>query len=163
MSKIRQKFKNSLIVNKSTNQVTDIIHDAGMEFKNYPKITVGEDAFFSNYMLYHYCKISKIRQKFKNSPIVKKSTSQVVDIIHDAGMEFENYPITTVGEDAFFSYYMLNHYFKISKIRQNLKNGPMVKKSTNQVNDIILDACMKFQNYPIKTVGGDAFYSYYIL
>ena len=39
----------------------------------------------------------------------------------------------------------------------------MVKKSTSQVSNIILDACMKFQNYPIKTVEGDAFYSYYIL
>ena len=39
----------------------------------------------------------------------------------------------------------------------------MVKKSTSQVGDIILDTCMKFQNYPIKTVGGDAFYSHYIL
>ena len=39
----------------------------------------------------------------------------------------------------------------------------MDKKRTSQVSDIILDACMKFQNYPIKTVGGDAFYSYYIL
>ena len=38
----------------------------------------------------------------------------------------------------------------------------MVKKSTSQVSDIILDACMKFQNYPIQTVGRDAFYSYYI-
>ena len=77
-------------------------------------------------MLYHYCKNSKIRQKFKNSPIVKKSTSQVADIIHDAGMEFENYPITTVGEDAFFSYYMLYHYLKISKIRQKFKNSLIV-------------------------------------
>ena len=39
----------------------------------------------------------------------------------------------------------------------------MVEKSTSQVSDIILDACMKFHNYPIKTVGEDAFYSYYIL
>ena len=39
----------------------------------------------------------------------------------------------------------------------------MVKKSTSQMSDIIPDACMKFQNYPIKTVGGDAFYSDYIL
>ena len=31
------------------------------------------------------------------------------------------------------------------------------------MSDIILDACMKFQNYPIKTVGGDAFYNHYIL
>ena len=33
----------------------------------------------------------------------------------------------------------------------------MLKKSTSHVSDIILHACMKFQNYPIKTVGGDAF------
>ena len=39
----------------------------------------------------------------------------------------------------------------------------MVKKSTSQVSDIMLNACMKFQNNPIKTVGGDTFYSYYIL
>ena len=31
------------------------------------------------------------------------------------------------------------------------------------MSDIILDASMKFKNFPIKTVGGDAFYSYYIL
>ena len=61
--------------------------------------------FFSYDMLYHYFKVSKIRQKFKNSPIVKKSTGQVADIIHDATREFENYPRITVGEDAFFSYY----------------------------------------------------------
>ena len=30
------------------------------------------------------------------------------------------------------------------------------------MSDIILDACVKFQNYPIKIVGGDAFYSHYI-
>ena len=29
------------------------------------------------------------------------------------------------------------------------------------MSDMILDACMKFQNYPIKTVG-DVFYSNYI-
>ena len=52
---------------------------------------------------------------------------------------------------------------KISNIRQKYKNSPIVKKSTSQMRSIILDACMKFQNYPIKTVGGDAFYSHYIL
>ena len=31
------------------------------------------------------------------------------------------------------------------------------------MSNIMLDACMKFQNYAINTVGGDAFYSYYIL
>ena len=113
-----QKFKNSPIVKKSKSQVADIIHDASMEFENYPRITVGEDAFFSYYMLYHYFKISKIRQKFNNIPIVKKSTSKVADIIHDASMEFENYPRITIGEDAFFSYYMLYQYFKVSKIQK---------------------------------------------
>ena len=49
------------------------------------------------------------------------STTQVSDIILDAYMQFENYPIKTVGEEAFYSYYILYHYFKISKIRENSK------------------------------------------
>ena len=77
-----------------------------MNFENYPMKTV-EDTFYSYYILYHYFKISKIRKKFKNSLIVKKSTSQVAHIIHNASIEFEHYPIITVGEDAFFIYYML--------------------------------------------------------
>ena len=121
-----------------------------MQFENYPIKTVGEEAFYSNYILYHYFKISKIRQKFKNSPIVKKSTTQVSDIILDICMQYENYPIKTVGEEAFYSYYILYDYFKISKIRQKFKNSSIVKNSTNQVKNIILDACMKFENYPIK-------------
>ena len=52
---------------------------------------------------------------------------------------------------------------KFQKNRQKFKNSLMVKKTTSQMSDIILDTCMKFQNYPIKTVGGDAFYSHYIL
>ena len=157
ISKIRQKFKNIPIAKKSTSQVSDIILDACMKFENYPIETVGKDAYYSYYILYHYFKISKIRQKLKNSPIVKKSTSQVSDIILDACMKFENYPIKTVGEDAFYSYYISYHYFKISKIRQKFKNSPIVKKSTSQVTDIIVDACIKFESYPTKTVGGDRF------
>ena len=129
--------------------MNNIILDACVEFENYSIKTIGEDAFYSYYILYHYFKISKIRQKFKNTPIVKKSTSQVSNIILDACVEFENYPIKTVGEDAFYSYYILYHYFKISKIRQKFKNSPIVKKSTSQVNNIILDACMEFENYSI--------------
>ena len=168
ISKFQKFAKNSKIVRsskKNTSQVGDIIHDASMEFENYPRITVWEDAFFSYYMLYHYFKVSKIRQKFKNSPIVKKkkNTSQVGDIIHDASMEFENYPSITVWEDPFFSYYMLYHYFKVSKIRQKFKNSPIVKKSTNQVADIIQDASMEFENYPRISVGEHAFFSYYML
>ena len=87
------------------------------------------------------------------------------DIILDAYMKFQNYPNKTVGGDTFYSHYILYHYFKIPKNRQKFKNSSMVKKkkNTSQMSDIILDACMKIQNYPNKTVGGDAFYSYYIL
>ena len=48
--------------------------------------------------------------------------------ILDACMQYENYPIKTV-EEAFYSYYILYHYFKISKIRQKFKNSPIVKKT----------------------------------
>ena len=142
--------------------MSDIILDACMQYENYPIKTVGEEAFYSYYILYNYFKISKILQKFKTSPIVKKSTTQVSDIILDACMQYENYPIKTVGEEAFYSYYILYHYFKISKIRQKFKNSPIVQNSTIQVSDIILNACMQYENYPIKTVGEEAFYSYYI-
>ena len=37
------------------------------------------------------------------------------DIIVNACMQCEKNPIKTVGEDAFYSYYILYHYFKISK------------------------------------------------
>ena len=137
--------------------MSDIILDTCMQYENYPIKTVGEEAFCSYYILYHYFKISKIRQKFKNSPIVKKSITQVSYITLDACMQFENYPINTVGEEAFYSYYILYHFFKISKIRQKFKNSPIVKKSTTQVSDIILDACINFESYPTKTVGGDRF------
>ena len=108
--------------------------------------------------IYHTI-ISKFQnfKKFKNSPIVKKSTSQVSDIMLDACMQFENYPMKTVGEEAFYNYYIIYHYFKISKIRQKFKNTPIVKKSTNQVSDIMLDACVQFENYPIKTIGEEVF------
>ena len=78
-----------------------------MNLENYPMKTVGEDTFYSYYILYQYFKISRIRQKFKNSLIVKKSTSHLAHIIHNASIEFEYYPIITVGEDAFFISYML--------------------------------------------------------
>ena len=71
------------------------------------------------------------------------------DIILDASMQFENFPIKTVGEEAFYSYYIIYHYFKISKIRQKFKNSLIVMKSTSQVSSIILDACMQYENYPI--------------
>ena len=49
-------------------------------------------------------------QKWSNR---QKSTSQLSDVILDACMKYETYPIKIVGEDAFYSYYTLYHYFKI--------------------------------------------------
>ena len=143
--------------------MSNVILDACMQYENYPIKTVGEEAFYSYYILYDYFKTSKIRQKIKNSPIVKKSTSQVSVIILNACMQNISYLIETVGEEAFYSYYILYHYFNISKIRQKFKNSPIVKKSTIQVSNIILDVCMQYESYLIKTVGEEAFYSYYIL
>ena len=54
-------------------------------------------------------------------------------------------------------------YFKTSKNSPKVqRNDPIFKKCTSQADDIILDACMKFENYLIKTVGEDAFCSYCI-
>ena len=82
--------------------------------------------------------------------------------IVNACMQFENFPIKTVGEEAFYSRYIIHHYFKISKIRQKFKNSPIVKKITTHVSNIILNACMHYKNYPNKTVGVEAFYTYII-
>ena len=74
-------------------------------------------------------------------------------------MQYEKYPIKTVGEEAFYSYYTI-----ISKSRKFAKNSKIFrssKKSTTQVSDIILDACMQYENYRVKTVGEEAFYSYH--
>ena len=51
---------------------------ACMKFQNYPIKTVGGDAFYSYYTLYNYFKNFKIRQKYKNSPIVKKTQARLV-------------------------------------------------------------------------------------
>ena len=40
----------------------------------------------------------------------------------DACIKFQNYLIKIVGEDAFYSYYILYNYFK------NLKNSPKIQK-----------------------------------
>ena len=68
----------------------------------------------------------------------------------------KNYPIKTVGEDAFYSNYIgpiITLFQNLNKSQKKFKNSPTVKISKGQVSDIIFDACMKFQNYPIKTVG----------
>ena len=42
---------------------------------------------------------------------------------------------------------------KFQKLEKRVKNTLIIKRNTSQVNDIILDACMKFENYLIKAVG----------
>ena len=53
-----------------------------------------------------YCtiisKILKIRQKFKNDPIVKKNTSRVANFVFNICVKLESYPIKTVGGDRFW-------------------------------------------------------------
>ena len=77
------------------------------------------------------------------------------DIIFDACMKYENYPIKIVGEDVFYSYFILY---------QNFKNSPKIQKWSNrqnksmiQMRNIIFVACIKCNSYPIKTVGGEEF------
>ena len=77
--------------------------------------TVGRDAFSTYHILYHYFQKCK---KYKNRPIVKRSKCQADDIIPDACMKFESYPIKTVEEDAYYSYYISYNYFKISKLQK---------------------------------------------
>ena len=67
-----------------------------MKFKKYTIKTVEEDVFYRHYILII---ISKIRQKFKNSPIIKKR--QVSDIMLDVCIKFECYPTKTLGADGF--------------------------------------------------------------
>ena len=117
------------------------------------------DAILSYYILYHYFKISKIYQRFMRP----SNQTQAVMLIYyrRAPHNFKTIEWKP-GGDAFITYNILYHYFKISKIRPKYKNSLIVKRSTSQVSDIILDACMQFENYPITTVGEEAFYSYYI-
>ena len=52
------------------------------------------------------------------------------------------------------------YYTIISKFQKFAKNSKILwssKKSTSQDSDIILNDCIKFESYPIKTVGGDRF------
>ena len=72
------------------------------------------------------------------------------DVIVNACMQFENFSIKTVGEEAFYSYYILYHYFKTSQIRQKFKKSPIAKKSITQVSYIKLAACINFESYPAK-------------
>ena len=98
----------------------DIILNACMQYENYRR---GILQLQYNTPLF---------QKFKNNSIVKKSANQMSDIILEAFMQYENHPFKTVGEEAFYSYYILYHYFRISKIRRKFKNSPIVKKAQSR-------------------------------
>ena len=69
----------------------------------------------------YYTFISKIRQKFKNNLVVKK-ISQMSDVIVNACMRFENFPIKTVREEAFLRFLYNTTLF------QNFKNSPKIQK-----------------------------------
>ena len=106
--------------------------------------------------IYHTI-ISKFQnfKKIKNNPIVKAQARLVISCLMTAcNLKTIRWKLRRRG---IYNYYILYHYFKISKIRQKFKNTPIVKKNINQVNDIMLDACVQFENYPIKTVGEEVF------
>ena len=105
-------------------------------------------------------KFQKIFKKCVNSLNVKRSASQVKDIILGTCMKFKNYPMKIV--DVFFGHYILYHCFKNFKKSPKIQKNSLIVKTTCQVNDI-LDACIKLEKYSIKTVRGDAFYRHFIL
>ena len=64
-------------------------------------------------------KNQKIPKKCVNSLNVKRSASQVSNIILGTCMKFKNYPMKIV--DVFFGHYILYHCFKNFKSRQKYK------------------------------------------
>ena len=84
------------------------------------------DAILSYYILYHYFKISKIYQQFMQA----SNQAQALVLIYywRAQHDFKNDWMKTVGADAFITYHILYHYFKLSKILQKFKNSLIGKK-----------------------------------
>ena len=72
----------------------------------------------------YYNIISKFQKIAKNSKMVrsKKSKCQVSEIMLDANMKFQNYPIKTVGKMHFTVTIYYTSISKISKIRQKLSD-----------------------------------------
>ena len=64
------------------------------------------------------------------------------DIILEASMQYENYPIKTDGAEAFYIFYIIHNYLKVSQIRQTFKNSPIVKKAQARWVISYLNACM---------------------
>ena len=90
--------------------------------------TVRGDVLITYHILYHYSKKIKKSPKIQKWSDRQRSESQADDIILDACMKFENRPIKTVGEETFYSYFILSHYFKISPKIQ--KQSDRQKKKT---------------------------------
>ena len=87
--------------------------------------------------LYHTI-ISKFQKlkNFKNSPIVKKSISQVTDIMLDACMQFENNSIKILGEEAFTEtiyYTIISKYQKFAKISKIVLSSKSTSKETYHI------------------------------
>ena len=122
--------------------ITRLSEDSGPASKEPNEHPMRRDAFITHHTLYHYFKTSK------NSP--KRQKKKVRSSKEALARQMISY-LMPVGEDSFCSYCILYNYFKISKCRK--KNTLIIKRNTSQVNDIILDACMKFKNYLIKTKG----------
>ena len=100
------------------------------------------DAVSTYYISYHYFKISKICQKC----VRPSNQAQAVMLIYYRRVPHKNDEIITEGSDAFITYHISYHYFKTSKIPQKFKTGPIIKESISKTYDIILDACMKYEN-----------------
>ena len=80
--------------------------------------------------IYHIPYILPLFQNFKNSPKIKKQSDRqkkykpgdiIGYIILDVCMQFENFPIKTIGEEAFYSYYIIYYYLKFRKFAKNPK------------------------------------------
>ena len=77
--------------------------------------------------IYHTI-ISKFQnfKKFKNSPIVKKSTSQITDIMLDSCMQFENYPMKNCRRRGILQLLYIIPLF------QHFKNSPNIQKYSDR-------------------------------
>ena len=81
--------------------------------------------YFTDTIYYtNISKNSKIRQKHKNDPIVKRNMKQAGDIILDASMKFEKYPIKLLEKRHFT---ITIYYTIISKFQKFAKNSKMHK------------------------------------
>ena len=118
---------------------------------------VGGDTFYSYYILYQYFKIQKFA---KNSKILRPSKKHKPYFLYPT----EEPCIISKRLNEYhrrrcilYLLYIKSLFQKFQKNRQKLKNYLIVKKSTGRVANLVVNICVKFESYPIKTVGGDRF------